>query len=112
MLDAAQAVALLDKLAPLDSRLATLETKFRREADEPENPVVRAVSWALGYRLLESAEQEARTTYGGPFAPMVEMWDGVFPPYLANLPNTDETIDIWRKVVDRTRAPGGRRTPL
>ena len=97
MLDAAQAAALLDKLALAESKLATLESRFREEADEPENPVVRAVSWALGYRLLESSEQEARATYGSPFAPMTEMQDLIFPPYFVDLPNHDEVVAAWHR---------------
>ena len=105
MLDAAQAAALLDKLAPTQSDLWTLGTKFREEADDPENPLVRAVSWALGYRLLESSEQGARATYGGPFAPMVEMPDGVFPPYRGDLPNRDEVVAAWRDVAGSVQSP-------
>ena len=105
MLDAAHAAALLDKLAPTQSDLWTLGTQFREEADDPENPLVRAVSWALGYRLLESSEQGARATYGGPFAPMVEMPDGVFPPYFRDLPNHDEVVAAWQAVADSVQSP-------
>ena len=97
----------LDKLEPTESRLWTLGTRFREEADDPENPLVRAVSWALGYRLLESSEQEARATYGGPFAPMAEMRDpiSIFPPYLLDLPNRDEVVAAWRDVADSVHSP-------
>ena len=107
MLDAAQAAALLDKLAPTQSDLWTLGTKFREEADDPENPLVRAVSWALGYRLLESSEREAREDYGGPFAPMMEMRDPIliFPPYLLDLPNHDEVVAAWLDVADSVQSP-------
>ena len=69
--------------------------------------MVRAVSWALGYRLLEFSEQEARATYGGPFAPMTEMRDpiSIFPPYLLDLPNHDEVVAAWRDVADSVRSP-------
>ena len=107
MLDAAHAAALLDKLAPTQSDLWTLGTKFREEADDPENPMVRAVSWALGYRLLKSSEQEARAIYGGPFAPMTEMRDPIliFPPYLLDLPNHAEVVAAWLDVADSVQSP-------
>ena len=107
MLDAAHAAALLDKLASTQNDLWTLGAKFREKANDPENPLVRTVSWALGYRLLESSEQEARATYGGPFAPMMEMRDpiSIFPPYLLDLPNRDEVVAAWRDVADSVRSP-------
>ena len=107
MLDAAHAAALLDKLASTQNDFWTLGAKFREEADDPENTLVRAVSWALGYRLLESSEREARATYGGPFAPMMEMRDpiSIFPPYLLDLPNSDEVVAAWRDIADSVQSP-------
>ena len=66
-----------------------------------------AVSWALGYRLLESSEREAREDYGGPFAPMTEMRDPIliFPPYLLDLPNHDEVVAAWLDVADSVQSP-------
>ncbi|MXZ63333.1 MAG: hypothetical protein F4Y98_07000 [Chloroflexi bacterium] len=105
MFDVAQAATFLDEFASAEGSLWALATKLKQEADDPEDPVVRAATYALGYRLLESSQLEARATYGGPFAPMAEMRDYVEPPYLSDLQDADDVVATWRELADSVQSP-------
>ena len=100
-MDAAAAGKLLDGIASEEQDLARIGSAFRERASEPENPVVRAAVWALGYWLIESSNQSARDSYG----PLFELQGRVFPPYLGDVRERDDTVAAWRELAGLVRSP-------
>ena len=96
---------MLDEIASEEHRLHSIESAFRERANDPENPVARAVAWMLGYWLVEVSDVSARRRYGVPFAPAMEFREGVFPPYLDNLPDSEEVLGIWTELAGLVRHP-------
>ena len=96
---------MVDAIAGEEQVLHRIESKFRERAGEPENPVVRAVSWVLGYRLLGVSEVSARSRYGAPFAPAMEFQEAVFPPYLDAIRDREDTLVVWIELAGLVRHP-------
>ena len=92
----------LDQIAAGRCDLHSVASEFRRSVDDPEDPDVRAAMWALGYRLIHSSDETGRGTYG-PFAPMAELGDLVFPPYVGALP--PDVVESWAQLVNEIRYP-------
>ena len=105
MTDVSTAAAMLDEIASEEHQLYSIGSAFRERANEPENPVARAVAWMLGYRLVEASEVSARRRYGVPFAPAMELQEGVFPPYLDDLPDSEEVLAVWTELAGLVRHP-------
>ena len=105
MIDASTAAAIVDEIAGEEHRFHRIESMFREQADDPDNPVVRAVVWMLGYRLVEASDTSGRSRYGVPFAPAMELQDGVFPPYLDQLPDSENVLTIWTELAGLVRHP-------
>lgn len=105
MIDASSAAALVDDIAREQQELFRIGSTFKEQADEPENPVVRAVVWMLGYRFVEASDASSRSRYGSPFAPAWELHESVFPPYLDELPDSEEVLGIWTELAGLVRHP-------
>ena len=105
MIDASTAAALVDDIAGEEHRLHRIGSKFREQADEPQNPVVGAVVWMLGYRFVEASAAPARSRYGVPFAPAIESQEGAFPPYLDEIPDSEDVLAIWTDLAGLVRHP-------
>ena len=105
MTDVSTAAAMLDEIASEEHQLYSIGSAFRERANEPENPVARAVAWMLGYWLVEASEVSARRRYGVPFAPAMELQEGVFPPYLDDLPDSEEVLAVWTELAGLVRHP-------
>ena len=96
---------MLDDIAGEEHGLQRIDSRFREQADEPQNPVVQAVIWMLGYRFVEASDASARSRYGVPFAPAMEWQERVFPPYLDQLPDREGILAIWAELAGLVRHP-------
>ena len=96
---------MVDDLAGEEHWFHRIGFRFTEQADEPDNPVVQAVAWMLGYRFVEASDAAARSRYGIPFAPAVESQEGVFPPYLDQLPDREGVLAIWTALVGLVSHP-------
>lgn len=105
MVDVDRAAALLDDLAVEEQSLEEIRKLFHERVDEPNSLVARAVNWMLGYMLVEASDFAGRRRYGTAFAPIWELKEGVFPPYLDKLPNCESVIAIWRDLARLLRHP-------
>ena len=94
---------MLDEIASEEHRLYSIGSAFRERANDPEDPVARAVAWMLGYWLVEASDVSNRRRYGVPFAPAMELQEGVLPPYLENLPDSKEVLGIWTELAGLVR---------
>ena len=105
MIDVSTAATVVDDIASEEHRLHRIGSRFREQAGESDNPVVRAVFWMLHYRLVEPSDAAARSRYGVPFAPAMESQEGVFPPYLDQLPDREDILAIWTEIAGLVRHP-------
>ena len=103
-LDAAGAAAVLNSVTRAEHGFSRIDSRFREHLDDHSDPVFQAVVWMLGYQLVTASDQSARARYGGAFAPVVELQDGVFPPYLEDLRNREDIRVIWRELTGLVRS--------
>lgn len=105
MTEVARAAALIEDIASQEQRLDDIRDRFLERVDDPESSVARAVNWMLGYWFIEASDAAARSRYEAPFAPMLELKGGVFPPYLYALPNSETVVAIWTELAGFVRHP-------
>ena len=67
-------------------------------------PCFRPSSGCWATNSSQHQTKSARARYGGAFAPVVELQDGVFPPYLEGLRNRDDIRVIWRELTGLVRS--------
>ena len=105
MIEVARAAALLEDIAIQEHQLEDIRRRFTAQVNEPDDLVIRAVNWMLGYMLVEASDLAGRRRYGTAFAPIWELKEGVLPPYLDKLPNRESVIAIWRDLARLVRHP-------
>ena len=105
MLNVSTAAAMVEEIAGKENSFSHICSAFREQADEPHNPVVRAIRWMLGYRFVEASDTSARRLYGAPFAPSVELKDILFPPYIDQIPDRKGVLAIWTEFAGLVRHP-------
>ena len=104
-MDTAQAAALLDEIARTECNLNRVWSEFRRRAGDEDSPAAIATLWALAYGLLESSSGGQRDPYGGPYRPLAEFADGVYPPYVDTLHEHGEVLTVWQKLSSLVGSP-------
>ena len=104
-MDTAQAAALLDEIARTECNLNRVWSEFRRRAGDEGSPAAIATLWALAYGLLESSSGGQRDTYGGPYRPLAEFADGVYPPYVDTLHEHGEVLTVWQELSSLVGSP-------
>ncbi len=104
-MDTAQAAALLDEIARTECNLNRVWSEFRRRAGDDDSPAAVATLWALAYGLIESSSGGQRDTYGGPYRPLAEFADGVYPPYVDTLHEHGEVLTVWQELSSLVSSP-------
>ena len=100
-----ETAALVDELAHEECNVFNIASALRKRIPETADEATRATLWALSYRLISSWEEDERATYG-PFAPMLELENTVFPPYVGDV--SADALAIWDQLSSRLTAPTPR----
>ena len=104
-MDTAQAAVLLDEIARAECNLNLVWSEFRRRAGDDDSPAAMATLWSLAYGLIESSSGGQRDTYGGPYRPLAEFADGVYPPYVDTLHEHGEVLTVWQELSSLVSSP-------
>ena len=80
-------------------------SEFGRRAGDDDSLAATAARWAIAYGLIESSSPSQRDTYGGPYRPLAELADGVYPPYVDTLHEHGEVLTVWQELSSLVGSP-------